>query len=104
MQLLPYHIFLLLYYGLLDGFDIQRSKQFCDSLWFKWKHISKEDADSSADFSLSIASELYEELTCDNITYVLLGEAYEKLDIREIKYGTYNFSAEIRKSHRITYF
>ena len=71
MQLLPYHIFLLLYYGLLDGFDIQRSKQFCDSLWFKWKHISKEDADSSADFSLSIASELYEEPTCDNITYVL---------------------------------
>ncbi len=104
---------------LLEGAIIEvtppKDKHFADyndagvgELYQVYSYISKEGADSSADFTLSVAPELYEELTCDNIRSAWT-EAYGKselLDVREVQYGIYNFRAEMRssKSHRIAYF
>lgn len=73
-----------------------------------YSYIAKENADSSADFMLTVAPELYEDLSSDNIRSAW-NETYgqvDMLEVSEVKYGIYSFRAEMRnsKSHRIAYF
>lgn len=104
---------------LLDGSVVEVSapqdRHFADfedggvgELYQVYSYLAKEGADSSADFYLSVAPEIYDTLTCANIraawenTY---GQA-DCVDVCEVNYGIYTVRAEIKNKqvHRIAYF
>lgn len=77
-------------------------------LYQVYSYIIREGANSSADFMLTVAPELYEELTCDNIRSAWI-EAFgtaDDLTVTETQYGIYQYRAEMtnKKMYRIAYF
>lgn len=73
-----------------------------------YSYITKEGANSSADFMLTVAPELYKELTCDNIRsawFEAFGTA-DDITVTETQYGIYRYRAEMtnKKMYRIAYF
>lgn len=77
-------------------------------LYQLYSYIAKEGANSSADFMLTVAPELYEALNCDNIRSTLI-EAFgatDDLTVTETQYGIYQYRAEMtnKKMYRIAYF
>ena len=104
---------------LLEGTTVTvtppKDKHFVDyedagvgEIYQDYSYIAKEDAESSADFMLTVAPELYEELSCDNIRSAWLnafGET-EEISVTETKYGIFSYRAEFKskKMYRIAYF
>lgn len=92
-----------------------KDKHFVDNedagvgeIYQDYAYIAKEDAESSADFMLTVAPELYEELSCDNIRLAWIeafGEA-EEISVTETEYGIFSYRAELKnkKMYRIAYF
>jgi hypothetical protein len=73
-----------------------------------YAYITREGARSSADFMLTIAPEIYNDLSCDNIRSAWV-EAFGKadlLDVTETEYGIFQYRAEFKnkKMYRIAYF
>ena len=73
-----------------------------------YAYIAREGAESSADFMLTMAPELYEDLSCENIRSAWL-EAFgdtDDISVTETQYGIYQYRAEMRnkKMYRIAYF
>jgi len=73
-----------------------------------YAYLEREGAESSADFLLTMAPEIYEELSCDNIRSAWL-EAYgeaDELDVTETEYGIYQYRATYKNQEmfRIAYF
>lgn len=92
-----------------------KDKHFADyddagvgEIYQDYAYIAREGAESSADFLLTVAPEIYEDLSCDNIRSAWLeafGEA-DELDVKETEYGIYQYRAEFKnkKMFRIAYF
>lgn len=77
-------------------------------LYQVYSYISKEGANHSADFMLTVAPELYEDLNCDNIRsawFEAFGAA-DDITVTETQYGIYRYRAEMtnKKMYRIAYF
>lgn len=106
-------------FDLLEGTIVTvtppKDKHFVDNedagvgeIYQDYAYIAKEDAESSADFMLTVAPELYEELSCDNIRLAWIeafGEA-EEISVTETEYGIFSYRAELKnkKMYRIAYF
>ncbi len=104
---------------LLEGTIVEvippKDKHFADygdagvgEIYQDYAYIAREGAESSADFLLTVAPEIYEDLSCDNIRSAWLeafGEA-DELDVKETEYGIYQYRAEFKnkKMFRIAYF
>lgn len=92
-----------------------KDKHFADyddagvgEIYQDYAYIAREGSESSADFLLTAAPEIYEDLSCDNIRSAWL-EAFGKadeLDVTETEYGIFRYRAEFRnkKMYRIAYF
>ncbi len=77
-------------------------------LYQVYSYLAKDGADSSADFYLSVAPEIYGTLTCENVR-LAWEKAYgqfDSIDVREVYYGIYTVRAEMKNKqvHRIAYF
>ncbi len=73
-----------------------------------YAYIAREGAESSANFMLTMAPELYEDLSCENIHSAWI-EAFDDtndITVTEMQYGIYQYRAEMRnkKMYRIAYF
>ena len=92
-----------------------KDKHFADhddagagEIYQDYGYIAREGAESSADFMLTMAPEIYNELSCDNIRLAWIeafGEA-DLLDVIETEYGIFQYRGEFRnkKMYRIAYF
>ena len=104
---------------LLEGTIVEviplKDKHFVDygdtgvgEIYQDYAYIAREGAESSADFLLTVAPEIYEALSCDNIRSAWIeafGEA-DELDVTEMEYGIYQYRAEFKNKNifRIAYF
>lgn len=73
-----------------------------------YAYIAREGARSSADFMLTIAPEIYNDLSCDNIRSAWI-EAFGKadfLEVAEVEFSIFQYRAEFKnkKMYRIAYF
>lgn len=73
-----------------------------------YAYIAREGSESSANFLLTVAPEIHEDLSCDNIRSAwneAFGEA-DDLYVTETEYGIYQYRAEFKnkKMFRIAYF
>ena len=73
-----------------------------------YAYIAREGAGASADFMLTIAPEIHEDLSCDNISSAWI-EAFGKADmlqVSETEYGIFKYRGEFKnkKLYRIAYF
>lgn len=92
-----------------------KDKHFADyddagvgEIYQDYAYISREGSESSADFMLTAAPEIYEDLSCDNIRSAWIeafGEA-DELNVTETEYGIFQYRAEFKnkKMFRIAYF
>ena len=63
-----------------------------------YSYIAREGARSSADFMLTIAPEIYNDLSCENISSAWVkafGKA-DELDVTETEYGIFQYRAEFK--------
>ena len=104
---------------LFEGTKIEvtspKDKHFTDygdagvgEIYQDYAYIAREGAESSADFLLTVAPEIYEDLSCDNIRTAWIeafGEA-DDIDVKETEYGIYQYRAEFKNKsmYRIAYF
>lgn len=92
-----------------------KDKHFADyddagvgEIYQDYAYIAREGARSSADFLLTIAPEIHEELSCDIIRSAwieIFGKA-DELEVTETEYGIFQYRAEFnnKKMYRIAYF
>ena len=104
-----------LFEGTILEVSSPKDKHFSDyddagvgEIYQDYAYIAREGAESSADFLLTVAPEIYEDLSCDNIRSAWIkafGEA-DEIDVTEKKYGIYQYRAEFKnkKMFRIAYF
>ena len=104
---------------LLEGTILEvtspKDKHFADyedagvgEIYQDYAYIAREGSESSADFLLTMAPEIYGDLCCENIRSAWIdafGEA-DELDVKETEYGIYQYRAELKNKRmfRIAYF
>jgi len=104
-----------LFEGTIVEVNPPKDKHFADyddagvgEIYQDYAYIAREGSESSADFLLTVAPEIYEALSCDNIRSAWIeafGEA-DELDVTEMEYGIYQYRAEFKNKNmfRIAYF